>query len=58
MNINLTRLTDNVYELRLSDESLSSDILMTEDEIVMLAEVISKYSELSVSESTGKWYNS
>lgn len=58
IHFNITRITEDIYEICLIDESVSSSVMLSKDEMDLLLEMISGYQELSVSDTFGKWYNS
>lgn len=58
MYFTITRITEDIYEICFNDESVSSSVMLSDDEMTLLLEVISEYPKLSVSATSGKWYNS
>jgi hypothetical protein len=57
MYFRLTKLTEDIFELQVNDEIITSSMLLSEQDLCMLEEVLEAASTLGLSQSTDRWYN-
>jgi hypothetical protein len=57
MYFRLTKLTEDIFELQVNDEIITSSMLLSEQDLCMLEEVLEASSTLGLSQSTDRWYN-
>jgi hypothetical protein len=57
MHFQLKRLTEEVYELEFIDNSVSTSIMLSINEIALIGRLLEISSDLVVSEAASRWYN-